>query len=545
MAEAGALRARIEELERQAQCQGEARIPGQKTVEHDICQTVLNATEDAVFFMDTEGRIIFANETLAQWLHTPKEKLLNTNMFDAIPEPWKTSRKEHADKAVLTGEAQRFEDEREGRWLEHRVFPIKGPDNNVSCLAMYTVDITKQKLLDAELRQSEAKYRALVEGIPAVTYIADVDTYTTALYVSPQIQAVLGLSERDVKTDPDFWHKRLHPDDREFALAKILEAQGTDAPLVGEYRMVKDDGQVIWVHDEAHIVKDDTGRPLYLQGVMFDITERRRMEDLALAQRDLAMNLTEMTQLDEAMKLCLDTALNVAGMDCGAVYLVEEKSGALYLVSWRDLSPEFVEAARSYPSDSLNVRLVQRGEPVYKTHVTFDLPLDEVRRREGLRGLGVIPIQHQGQVIGCLNVASRRVDEVPLHARAALETIGAQMGTVIRRFQAEKKFRDIFENSVEGIFQATPDGRFLSANPALARIFGYDSPEELIENVADIGKQLNVDPELRKEYLRQLYTEGYCRNLEGFMGSFGTAVARIPLPHHGTAKSLPGVASLA
>ena len=241
------------------------------------------------------------------------------------------------------------------------------------------------------------------------------------------------------------------------------------------------------------------------------------MEDLALAQRDLAMNLTEMTQLDQAMKLCLDTALNVAGMDGGGVYLLEEKSGALHLVSWRGLSAEFVEAMRSYPPDSPNAKLVQLGEPVYKTHATSNLPLDEVRRREGLRGLGVIPIQHQGQVIGCLNVASRHVDEVPLYARAALETIGAQMGTVIRRFQAEKKFRDIFENSVEGIFQATPDGRFLSANPALARIFGYDSSEELIEKVTDIGKQLNVDPELRKEYLRQLHTEGYCRNLEGLM----------------------------
>jgi PAS domain S-box-containing protein len=515
--EVAGLRGRIEELERQIQRQGTAGRPGQETGELEIYRTVLNATEDAVSFMDTEGKTIFVNETLARWLHTPKEKLLNTNMLDAVPEPWRTAWKAYADKAVLTGEAQRFEDEREGRWFAHRVFPIKEPDNTVSCLAVYTVDITKQKLLDAELRQSEAKYRALVEGIPAVTYIADVDTYTTALYVSPQIQAVLGLSDEDVKADPDFWHKRLHPDDREFALAKISEAQGTDAPLVGEYRMLKDNGQVVWVHDEARVVKDDSGRPLYLQGVLFDITDRRRMEYLALAQRDLAIGLTEMTQLDQAMRLCLDTALNASGMDGGAVYLVEQKSGALHLVSWRGLSPEFVEATRSYPPDSPNARLVDLGEPVYKTHATSDLPLDEVRRREGLRGLGVIPIQHQGQVIGCLNVASRDADEIPLYARTALETVGGQMGTVIRRFQAEKKFRDIFENAVEGIFQATPDGRFLSANPALARIFGYDSSEELIEKVTDIGKQLNVDPELRKEYLRQLYTEGYCRNVEGLM----------------------------
>ena len=120
------LRGHIEELERQEQRQSTAGRPRQETGEQEICRTVLNATEDAVFFMDTQGKVVFVNETLARWLHTPKERLLNTNIFDAIPEPWRTSRKAHADKAVLTGEAQRFEDEREGRWFEHRVSRSRG-----------------------------------------------------------------------------------------------------------------------------------------------------------------------------------------------------------------------------------------------------------------------------------------------------------------------------------------------------------------------------------------------------------------------------------
>jgi PAS domain S-box-containing protein len=476
------LRGRIQELERQLQCQGTARRPRQGTGEQEICLTVLNATEDAVFFMDTQGRIVFVNETLAQWLHVPHESLLGANLFDAIPEPCKTVRKTYVDKAVLTGEVQRFEDEREGRWLEHRVYPIVGPDNTVSHLAVYAIDITKQKLLEVELRQSEAKYRALIEGIPAVTYMADVDTYTSALYVSPQIQAILGLSEEEAKADPEFWHRRLHPDDREFTLAKIGEAQETGAPLVGEYRMVKDDGQVVWVHDEAHVVRDDTGRPLCLQGVMFDITERRRMEDLASAHRDLAMALTEMTQLDHAMALCLDTALDAADMDCGAVYLVEEKSGDLHLVSWRGLSPEFVNAVRFYPPDSPNARLVQRGEPVYKPYGALNMSLDDVRRREGLRGLGIIPIQHQGRVIGCLNVGSHRMDEVPQYARTAFETIGAQMGTAIRRFQAERerlRLTRAVERVADAVVITSLDGTIEYGNHALSSITGY-APDELI-----------------------------------------------------------------
>ncbi len=70
--------------------------------------------------------------------------------------------------------------------------------------------------------------------------------------------------------------------------------------------------------------------------------------------------------------------------------------------------------------------------------------------------------------------------------------------------EAETKYRSIFENAIEGIFQATPNGRFLSANPALARILGYDSPEELLADMTNIGLQMHVNPEQRAEFLRQL-----------------------------------------
>ncbi len=70
--------------------------------------------------------------------------------------------------------------------------------------------------------------------------------------------------------------------------------------------------------------------------------------------------------------------------------------------------------------------------------------------------------------------------------------------------EAEEKYRQIFENAVDGIFQTTPDGHYLSANPALARIYGYESPEELIANLTSIGQQLYVDPNRREEFRRSI-----------------------------------------
>ena len=82
------------------------------------------------------------------------------------------------------------------------------------------------------------------------------------------------------------------------------------------------------------------------------------------------------------------------------------------------------------------------------------------------------------------------------------------------RRRAEEKYRQIFENSVEGIFQTTIDGRFVIANPAMARMFGYDSPEELLANVSNIGEQLYVDAERRAEFDELIRRHGFVSGFE-------------------------------
>ncbi len=102
-------------------------------------------------------------------------------------------------------------------------------------------------------------------------------------------------------------------------------------------------------------------------------------------------------------------------------------------------------------------------------------------------------------------------DTFATYAAAAMEAARLLQQTRM----AEQKYRSIFENVTEGLFQSTPDGRFITANPALARMLGYDSPEELIAAVTDIGQQLYVQPELREEFKRRLAEHGVIRGLEG------------------------------
>src|SRR5438552_6848390 len=80
--------------------------------------------------------------------------------------------------------------------------------------------------------------------------------------------------------------------------------------------------------------------------------------------------------------------------------------------------------------------------------------------------------------------------------------------------EAEQKYRAIFENSIEGIFQTTPDGKYVSVNPAMARIYGYDSPEALTSSVADIGRTIYVNPERRLEFKRLIEKQGFVELFE-------------------------------
>jgi len=140
-------------------------------------------------------------------------------------------------------------------------------------------DITERKLTEQELRQSDQRYRILVEQIPAITYIAALDQEGTKHFISPQVTSMLGFSPSEFKACPGLWQRQLHPDDHDRVLT-LQSSRGTGVDkLILEYRMLAQNGRSLWFHDEAVMVRDGTGNPSYLQGVMFDITERKQMEE--------------------------------------------------------------------------------------------------------------------------------------------------------------------------------------------------------------------------------------------------------------------------
>ena len=130
-----------------------------------------------------------------------------------------------------------------------------------------------------ELRAAETRYRTLVERLPAITYVAEVGIEGRWQFVSPQIESILGFSAEEWMANPGLWITRIHEEDREIAIAAESRVQATGELYKAEYRMHARDGRILWFRDEANLLEGTAGAKPLMQGVLYDITEHRRMED--------------------------------------------------------------------------------------------------------------------------------------------------------------------------------------------------------------------------------------------------------------------------
>ena len=247
---------------------------------------LLEALPDALVIVRSDGLIVLVNAQTEKLFGYRRNELLNQPIERLVPDGVRHKHVSYRDSYFADPHIRPMGAgiDLHGRGKDGTEFPVEislSPLHTESGLHVISTirDITEKKRL-------EARYRTLVEEIPAVTFMAALDGGLSELYVSPQIEELLGFTQQQWVENPILWYTQLHEDDRQRWHEEFARTLNCAERFQSVYRFRARDGHVVWVHGEAKVGRDSDGRPLFLQGVAFDITDRKEAEEALRHARD-------------------------------------------------------------------------------------------------------------------------------------------------------------------------------------------------------------------------------------------------------------------
>lgn len=436
-----------------------------------------------VFEIDDQGILVYVNNTgLSQFGYAQEEFIQGLKVLSMLAPEDRDRAGQNIVRRLKGSPAENQE------YLALRkdgsIFPISiyaSPvleEGKIMGLRGVIVDISERKKAEQILKESEVRFRALAEASPAGIF-----AYREKfIYANPACQVLTGYSPAEL-LDLNFW-ELIHPDHREMVKKRGLARQrGEKVPANYEFKMIRKDGQVRWV-DFAGTLTQFDGQLSGL-GMTLDITERKSMEEILQASE--AQYRTTIDSIGDAIHV-VDSELNI--LLANAVF----KEWCLRL----DLSNDPAGRNVFEVCPFLNSQVRQEYRQVFETgqpmttqdeNVVSGKPLVTETRK--------IPIFEGPKVNRVITVIRDITEEKESERRLA---------------ESERKYSQIFEDIVEGIYRTTPSGKVLLANPALVRMLGFENLDQLIS--LDLNKSGYMDISTRNRFKELMERDGQVLGFE-------------------------------
>lgn len=267
----------------------EAHVPASGELEVRLArlESILEFAPVGLGLVDYEGRTTMTNGALHRMLgYTPEE--FATMSWTEFTHPDDVEPNAVLSRKLAAGEIDHFDMEkrfiRKGGgyiWTALTVSLVRDADGRPEFEIGMILDITERKRLESDLRAAEERYRLLVERVPAVVYVMDAGPEASSMYVSPQIERMLGVAPQEWMSDPELWIRHLDPADRDEVLAnrlRMIQSGSSAVPRSDTYRLRRKDGTVVWVRDDSMVLHEQNGAPT-LHGVIVDVTQEKDLEE--------------------------------------------------------------------------------------------------------------------------------------------------------------------------------------------------------------------------------------------------------------------------
>jgi len=452
------------------------------------------STAEMICITDLEDRFVFANRAfLETYGYTEAEILGQTPeiLFSPNNPPGKL-------QEILIGtRAGGWRGEVLDRRKDGSEFPIslstsgvRDANGRVIGLMGISQDITERK-------RAEEQYRRLADAVQSAQEIISItDAENQFTFVNEAFLKTYGLTREEVLgRTPHFLYAPENPP----GLCERVHHETLRGGWQGELMNLRKDGRAFPISLSTSQIRGPDGKMLGLAGFARDISERRRMERQSAAFAALGHRLSAAVTAEQAAEIILDISAELFAWDAGYVDLYSESEDRVVPILTLDtidgkhqqISPSTYSLTPSALMRSVmksGAKLINRATETsdVEDFVVFG---DKHRRSASLM---YVPIKIKHQVLGVLSVQSYRPQAYGEADLVILQALADYGGDALQRIQAaeslrvaETKYRSIFENVSEGIYRVSPEGKFLSANPAMARMFGYESVEAIIAGATE------------------------------------------------------------
>lgn len=470
-----------------------------------------------VVHSNPDGQILDVNPKFCEISGYARQEVLSLGVRELM-HPDDIEQSFAARAHMLAGTSSNYEREarlirRDGTilWAHVTTSLVRGAGGHPVHFISLILDISGQKRAEAELVESELRFRQVTENIREVFWLAEPST-NQILYISPGYEAIWGRSSQSLYASPDNWMEAIHPEDR----ARVLEAVQTRQMTTGydeEYRIVRPDGSVRWIRDRAFPVRDGNRTARRVAGVAEDITDSKCAAD---ALRESERRFSNMLQNVELVALMLDNDGSISYCNDYFLRLTEWRGEDVCGKKWFDVFVPF-EIRDEVKGVFASLVSDQADGWHYENEI-----LTRSGERRLIRWNNTVLRSSSGEVIGTASIGE---DVTGLRrTRSALQ-------------ESEARFRAMIEQSISGTCIIDKEHRLAYANPRLAQMLGYESyepmagrpvieflaPENLALVVEKLRQCLSGEARSAHGYFDAVREDGSCIMLgaEGTIGLYG------------------------